>query len=567
MAVTFDAHLESQALGSSPFSHNHVSVAKNPTLAVVAISTRATTIGTPTWNGVAMTFIGSDAFSTSIQVAVYYLKNPAGGTQTVSCTISGGTLTGIMCSTTWLGTHPDRPIGDFQSANSPGQTNPSIRVLANPEDQAMGVLATAGAGTDTAGQTLIYHAADGTTTGDAERTAGKGYNTILNWVDAGNLTRAWLAVALQGGGIPDVDVVNMADDYGPMFMGPPGFVEPDMRIYTPGAATIFQQALDAFVTTSASFQLQTNKLLTATVPITATIQKQANKFLTATAAMFKADLIKQVNKPMSATATTTASEQRQANKQLSATVPTTATVQKQANKNLSATVTTIASVFKTVFKPLSATVTTLASLVARTTFAKNLTATVTTTASMVRLIQKPLSATSLVTGIMQRQTNKSLTANATTTASMQRQTNKSLLASVSVSATLATIKVFLVNLTATVTTSATFQKVVTKTFIGNVSVSGIMTKLMSKTLVGNATTTATAQKQVNKPLSATATVTATMQRSLIRVLTLVATVTTSATMARLTAKNLIATVNNPRQRSETYSKEPDRAGYDYGQLG
>jgi hypothetical protein len=237
-----------------------------------------------------------------------------------------------------------------------------------------------------------------------------------------------------------------------------------------GGAT-FPQALDANVTTTATFQLRTNKNVTATATSTATITRQVGKAVTATVTA-TANILKRVGKTLTANATVTA---------------TLATL-KVVLLALTATVTSTASIVKQVGKPLTYTVTSTATIVKRGNKSLTANATVTATLATLKVILKALTATVTSTATMTLRVNKLLTATVTSTASLVKRVNKNVTANATVTATLTTLKVILKAMTATVTSSATMQRRVNK--------------IVSATV----TTTATIQRRINKTLATTATV-------------------------------------------------------------
>ena len=216
------------------------------------------------------------------------------------------------------------------------------------------------------------------------------------------------------------------------------------------------------------------------------------------------------NQALDGTVTSTAAISMSVGKFMTATATSAASIVKQVGKSATANVTSTASIVKSVGKPLTANATVSATMDAIKVILLALTATVTSTATMVRSVGKRVTATVTSTASMARQTVKALTATVTTAATMVRQIGKKVTANATVSATMSAIKVILVALTATVTSTASIVRQVGKNVTATVTSTATIRRSIGKAVAATVTSSASITKQITKTLTATVTSVASM---------------------------------------------------------
>lgn len=101
MAIARDAVSNGGALGASPKAFNHTCTGSNLILFVSVFCLANSTTTSVTYNGVSMTQIGTqNTTGDGYAVFIFYLINPATGSNSVSITTSSGTTTGVAHSYT-----------------------------------------------------------------------------------------------------------------------------------------------------------------------------------------------------------------------------------------------------------------------------------------------------------------------------------------------------------------------------------------------------------------------------------------------------------------------------------
>jgi hypothetical protein len=384
--------------------------------------------------GLGWTKVDSGVYNTSADTYYVFIANALAAassmTATFDCTgdsatganvmivrVSGMTKTGASAlrQSAKVQNQTVSPIAIPSLAQNALTTNPTIEMFAGGENEA----------TFPAGWTDQSHINYATPNGFAQyHTRDSGFTgTSTGWSDTLSTPYGIILLELDASGVVYLYVPNRIPNprVGPMALRN-RFREPYYQAPSV-SGVIFQQALDATVSTTASLQKQVNKLLTVTVTSTPTLQKQTNKGLTASTVSITPSLQKQVNKGLSANVSILATLQtiKTAVVNLTATVTVTPTLQKQVNKIVSTNVTIAPSLVKTVLKNLTGNVSITASLQAVKVVVLNLLATVNITASI------------------QKQTNKNLSATVTATPTLQKTTMKTLVANSSITATLNTV--------------------------------------------------------------------------------------------------------------------------------
>lgn len=125
MAIKFNAVSVGASTGTSPLTWSHTNASNSNRLLVVAISVGATTspnCSGVTYNGSAMTLLGSARSTSTIQATLWYLLNPSTGANTISATVTGtGNLTANGAATSYYNVkqsaQPDAVAGNIGSSS------------------------------------------------------------------------------------------------------------------------------------------------------------------------------------------------------------------------------------------------------------------------------------------------------------------------------------------------------------------------------------------------------------------------------------------------------------------
>ena len=164
MAIALDASSNS-GLKTDSFTWNHTCTGSNLVL-VISVIVRDTTlskrtVSTITYNGVALTKVRSDDNGVSFRTEIWYLINPATGSNTVSVTMGSFVLEVWGFATSLTGakqsSQPDAHNGNFGATNS---SSVSVTTIAN-NSWIIGALITPAAATSEApssGQVADYTA-------------------------------------------------------------------------------------------------------------------------------------------------------------------------------------------------------------------------------------------------------------------------------------------------------------------------------------------------------------------------------------------------------------------------
>ena len=104
MAIALNVASAGTNTTTSPLTWSHTCTGSNLVL-IVAVGCRAigASISTPTYNGVSMTLLGSQRTMTASVVALYYLLNPAAGSNTISVAFGGTSANCNGGAVSWTG--------------------------------------------------------------------------------------------------------------------------------------------------------------------------------------------------------------------------------------------------------------------------------------------------------------------------------------------------------------------------------------------------------------------------------------------------------------------------------
>jgi hypothetical protein len=162
MAIAFDTTSKAAGDNVSSLSWSHTCTGSDRVLFVSYHSHKVNnrTVSSITYNGVGLTQVsGAQAQNGTRYVDVWYLINPASGSNTVLVTLSGGELNCGALASSYTGVDQTMAIGTAAAANG-NSTAPSVSVSAATDDLVADFLTIEHAGTLTvgAGQTSRHNA-------------------------------------------------------------------------------------------------------------------------------------------------------------------------------------------------------------------------------------------------------------------------------------------------------------------------------------------------------------------------------------------------------------------------
>src|SRR3990167_10978175 len=129
MAIAFNATTNGTETATSPLTFSHTPAGANRLLVVAVLVGSGTDpdCSGVTYNGVAMTLVGSKrAISTLGQVSLWYILNPATGAHNAVVSFSGTSVTCDATATTYTGAgqsgQPEAIAGESGNAGNPAVT-------------------------------------------------------------------------------------------------------------------------------------------------------------------------------------------------------------------------------------------------------------------------------------------------------------------------------------------------------------------------------------------------------------------------------------------------------------
>jgi len=196
-SIAFDVASSAGNTNQSSLSWSHTTTSSSANrLMLVGVGVWADTpqpVSSVTYNGVNLTFLGSDTASGGASLWLYGMVNPATGTNTVTVNfsaINGGNQMGIAL--TWTGIDQSHPWGTFASARA-NSTTPSVNVTS--------------ASGETVVDVVVDTSVDGTLTVDASQTErqriteGAGRTAMSSEAASGSpVTMSWAQNQGQGDG-------------------------------------------------------------------------------------------------------------------------------------------------------------------------------------------------------------------------------------------------------------------------------------------------------------------------------------------------------------------------------
>jgi hypothetical protein len=200
MAIVLDATSKGSATSTSPLQWNHTCTGSNLVLIVgvnvcVSVPNSNADCSSVTYNGVNLTLLGSKRSNGIVQASLWYLLNPATGSNAISIDFSGTDARSDAGAVSWTGvaqsSQPDAVAG-----NTGSSTNPSLTVTTVADNcWVIGVECSAGTPTVTAGLT----SRQSLSTGNTILSRGNLQDTNGVKTPAGDQTVNW-TVALSGWG-------------------------------------------------------------------------------------------------------------------------------------------------------------------------------------------------------------------------------------------------------------------------------------------------------------------------------------------------------------------------------
>lgn len=200
MAVAVDAVSSSGGGSASSFSWAHTCSGSDRLLMLgIAWYDSIDTISSVTYNSVAMTIVPSSSKSIGqYTVVLYYLINPASGSNTVAVTFSGGVFDFGGGAVSFTGADQTTPLGTAATASGTS-TTPSVAVTSASGEIVLDTLIITHSGTLTVdgSQTQRWNATGGGYTKYAGSTEGGAASTTMSWSNSTSQDWAITGVAVK----------------------------------------------------------------------------------------------------------------------------------------------------------------------------------------------------------------------------------------------------------------------------------------------------------------------------------------------------------------------------------
>lgn len=215
MALAYDATAGTNKYhpASNTIAWNHTCSTGTNRVLIVCVGLRgdgeSRTISSATYNSIAMTSAGYKAYGTHALSQIFYLVNPATGTNAVSIAASGGTDL-FMCggSVSFTGADQAEPIIGFTSAQGV-DTSPTISVVSYSDEIVVDALVHRGAGdaNATVGSGQTQRQQQWATTNDSGNQSDRALllgvstetgssSTTMSWALGAGAMEEWITCAL-----------------------------------------------------------------------------------------------------------------------------------------------------------------------------------------------------------------------------------------------------------------------------------------------------------------------------------------------------------------------------------
>lgn len=222
MAIAFDAVSNLNGAPSSSLSWSHTCTGADRILIVGIAQRNGRSVTAITYNGVAMTLIGTsgDTFTT---ISMYYLLAPATGANTISITFSSSDSDNNGMAVSYTGVHQTTPLGTFVSASNPGSgsTTPSVTASSASGELVVDTVSVQSSATQSitvgSGQTQRNNVIGGATSsevvGGMSEEAGAA-SVVMSWTAASSARWNIGAVPLKPSVAASAKLVACVDDDG-----------------------------------------------------------------------------------------------------------------------------------------------------------------------------------------------------------------------------------------------------------------------------------------------------------------------------------------------------------------
>jgi hypothetical protein len=155
MAITFDAASNSRTNGTTSQSHSHTCTGSDRALVVGVVGAVSDNITAATYNGVAMTLISKSDIGSSRFCYLYYLGNPASGSNTIQVTASSSSHVEIDAASYRGVSQTSQPEAFQVTTGSPAATTMNSSVTTVTDNSWVIGIALGMAGTITAGANTV----------------------------------------------------------------------------------------------------------------------------------------------------------------------------------------------------------------------------------------------------------------------------------------------------------------------------------------------------------------------------------------------------------------------------
>lgn len=206
--VVFDAATTNSVSGTTTSTHAHTTAVQSNRVLIVTIAQRNNTTGitSVTYNGVAMTQIGSVQVNTTpnpdLSVAMFYLLAPATGANNVVVTFAAATTNAIVGASTYYNCAQQAPNFAQVSGVNPNGTSSTLTVAASSSSPGLSMVVDVVGTTGTpaltvgSGQTANHNATNASVSSGSSREAGAA-SVVMSWSWTGAQDYAAIAVNLD----------------------------------------------------------------------------------------------------------------------------------------------------------------------------------------------------------------------------------------------------------------------------------------------------------------------------------------------------------------------------------